>query len=365
MGIVWVSFMVTTFVSLILISDLDIDTEARLITIFLAVMAVVGGVTGSAASIMLIRGIIRPIRQLTRGVEALGRCEDASALHIDADEELNNLARTILAMDQERRATEIRLQDLANFDPLTDLPNRALFHTRLSEALANSKRTGQMVAVQLLDLDNFKIINDTLGHPTGDKLLKEIGKRLVDCARDTDTVARLGGDEFAIIQNHLKDVIRVETLAQRVIDNLQLPIVIEDDHIHTSASIGITIYPSDASEPDELLRNADLALYHAKKENPGGFYLYDLDLDEEVKEKTALEKELRKALARDQFHLVYQPKADLNSGAIIGAEALIRWQHPDRGFIPPNDFIPVAEQAGLIPQITEFVLEQIGHDSSD
>jgi diguanylate cyclase (GGDEF)-like protein len=365
MGIVWASFMVTTFVSLMLISELDIHTEVRRITLFLSVMAIVGGATGAASSIMLIRGIVRPIRQLTEGVEALSRREDDVLLTIDADDELDLLARTISQMYDDRRKSEARLEDLAHFDPLTKLPNRTLFHIRLNEALSNSERTGQMVAVQLLDLDDFKTVNDTLGHPAGDRLLQEIADRLSDCVRDTDTVARLGGDEFVIIQNHLNEVVRVETLAQRVIDRVREPVRIGNDHVHSGTSVGITIYPLDAREPDELLRNADLALYHAKKENHGGFYLYDQNLDSEVKAKTALERELRKALDGDQqLHLVYQPKADLNTGAIIGAEALIRWRHPDQGMIPPNDFIPVAEQSGLIQRITEFVIERVGHDTA-
>ncbi|MFP6749390.1 MAG: EAL domain-containing protein [Alphaproteobacteria bacterium] len=357
--------MVTTFVALVLISDLNIEAEARLITVFLGVMAIVGAASGATASIMLIRGIIRPIRQLTDGVAALGRGDADVSMDIRDDRELNNLARTILAMDRERRETEAQLQELAHYDPLTGLPNRTLFHLRLSEAIANSERTGQKIALQLLDLDDFKIVNDTLGHPAGDELLKEISRRLLKCIRDTDTVARLGGDEFAIIQNHLSETFRVEILAQRVIDSLHDPVHINGDLVQTGTSVGITIYPDDATEADELLRSADLALYHAKRESPGSFYLYDLTLDEEVKARTRLENDLRKAIDNDEFHLVYQPKSDLATGAITGAEALIRWQQPERGMVSPGEFIPVAEQAGLIPQITEFVLRQIGRDTAD
>ncbi len=356
--------MVTTFVALVLISDLNIEAEARLITVFLGVMAIVGAASGATASIMLIRGIIRPIRQLTDGVAALGRGDAGVSMDIQDDRELNNLARTILAMDRERRETEAQLQELAHYDPLTGLPNRTLFHLRLSEAISNSERTGQKVALQLLDLDDFKIVNDTLGHPAGDELLKEISRRLLQCVRDTDTVARLGGDEFAIIQNHLKETFRVEILAQRVINSVHEPVHINGDLVQTGTSIGITIYPDDATETDELLRSADLALYHAKRESAGSFYLYDLALDEEVKDRTRLENDLRKAIENNEFHLVYQPKSDLTTGAITGAEALIRWQQPERGMVPPGEFIPVAEQAGLIPQITEFVLRQIGRDTA-
>jgi diguanylate cyclase (GGDEF)-like protein len=364
MGIVWISFMVTTFVSLMLISEIDVHTEVRRITLFLGVMGIVGGITGAAASIMLIRGIIVPIRQLTEGVSAIARGEKDVSLRINADDDLDRLANRISEMHNERLQSEARLEELAHFDPLTKLPNRVLFHKRLTEALSNSQRTGQMIAVQMLDLDDFKIVNDTLGHPVGDKLLQVIGRRLSACVRDTDTVARLGGDEFIVIQNHLNDATRVETLAQRIIDKILEPIEIDGDHVHTSTSVGITIYPLDAAEPDELLRNADLALYHAKKENIGSFYLYDQNLDNEVKAKTEMERALRKALVRRELHLVYQPKADLNTGAIIGAEALIRWRRPDHGFVPPTEFIPVAERAGLIQDITEFVLEQVGSDTA-
>jgi diguanylate cyclase (GGDEF)-like protein len=361
-GLLWALFVVTTFVALTLISRQGLETEARLITIYLGIMAGIGGVIGAVAAIAVLRGIVVPVRKLTVAVEAISRGEFDAPLDLEGDDELKTLALTIKTMGARRRDAENRLKDLAHQDSLTNLPNRTLFHLRLTEAINNARRAGHKVGVLLLDLDHFKNINDTLGHFAGDELLQEVAERLLGCVRSTDTVARLGGDEFAIIQNHLKDDMRVEMLAQRITRRLASPISLAGDQVHTGASIGITVYPADGDQSDDLLRKADLALYRAKDEGRGSYYLYDLALDKKVKERAALESEFRKALATRDLFVVYQPKADLKTGRIVGAEALIRWRHPEYGMVSPGKFVPIAEQTGLILQMTEFVLEQVGAD---
>ena len=213
-----------------------------------------------------------------------------------------------------------------------------------------------MVAVHFLDLDHFKDINDTLGHPAGDALLQIVAERLKVCIRRSDTVARVGGDEFAIIQTNLVYSNGILVLAKRLIDTIAKPFEVEGERVFTGTSIGITIFPHDDEDADKLLKNADLALYRAKQEGRNKFQLYDPEMNAEIQARKALEQDIREALDNAQFFLCYQPQLELSSGRISGAEALVRWRHPERGMVSPAEFIPVAEQTGLILQLTEGVL---------
>ena len=255
----------------------------------------------------------------------------------------------------EQRRSEAKIAHMAQHDTLTGLPNRALLNQRLEEALA---RRGDIVATHILDLDRFKHVNDTLGHPVGDKLLQMVAGRLRSLARETDTIARMGGDEFAIVQVGLSQIADATSLAQRVIAALSQPFDIEGHQVVIGTSVGIAMGPSDGEKPDELVRNADLALYRAKGDGRGTLRFFEPDMDAQMQARRVLEQDLRKALAGGEFELYYQPVVDLGSDRISGCEALIRWKHPERGMVSPGTFIPLAEEIGLIIPLGEWVIRQ-------
>ena len=256
----------------------------------------------------------------------------------------------------ERIQREERIKYQAYHDALTGLPNRALFHDRLSRALTHAHRNGEMVAVMMLDLDQFKRINDTLGHPVGDSLLQEVGKRLIKYLREGDTVSRLGGDEFAVILEDVQSIENVIKVAQKILRKMETPVHINAHDLHISTSIGISLYPSDGQDVDTLLKYGDTAMYQAKQEGRNRYRFYTPEMNDKALRRLAMENELRKALEREEFLVYYQPKLDLSSGKVIGAEALVRWQHPQLGFLSPVEFIPLAEETGLIKPIGDFVL---------
>ena len=250
------------------------------------------------------------------------------------------------------------LEYLANHDGLTDLPNRNLFNERLSQVLDRAKRSGESVALMFMDLDHFKDVNDTLGHQVGDELLREVGRRLVSCVRAEDTVARLGGDEFALVQVGLNYPVDANVQAQRILSKLSEPIHVGSHKLFTSGSIGITVYPGDSDTAEQLQKNADLAMYLAKEDQRNTFRFFDADLNAVVKRRSFLEQQLRNALEYDQLMVFYQPKVSIESGRPCGAEALIRWLHPEQGMVSPAEFIPVAERTGIINQIGEWTLRK-------
>ncbi len=253
---------------------------------------------------------------------------------------------------------ESKMKKLAETDALTGLPNRTLFQERLQQAIDQAERLETLVAVMLLDLDRFKDINDTMGHPSGDELLIQVSERLIECGRKTDTIARLGGDEFAVIATNLNSPFDAEYLARRIVETLGTPFSLSKNEVHTATSIGISFYPQDDIGTDELIRNADIALYQAKAEGGSVYRLYDAEIDCEVQARQKLERELRRAIEDNQFLLAYQPQFDIKSGRMIGAEALLRWEHPERGLVSPGKFIEVAESSRLIIPISEWVLRE-------
>ncbi len=255
----------------------------------------------------------------------------------------------------ESRQADARIAHLARHDPLTDLPNRVQFRESLRQALGWIRRGGRL-AVMVLDLDRFKTINDTLGHPVGDDLLKQVAARLQRCAGDTGTLARLGGDEFGVVQIRIHDTSETAALAAQIQHALAAPYELNGHSLLVNVSIGIALSPDDGVDVDNLLRNADIALYGAKGGGGGSCRFFDKRLDERMKLQQELELDLRMALERDQLELHYQPILNLETDRICGCEALLRWNHPSRGLIPPAEFIPMAERNGLIARIGEWVM---------
>jgi diguanylate cyclase (GGDEF)-like protein len=257
----------------------------------------------------------------------------------------------------EQRRTEARIAHMALHDGLTDLPNRTLLNERLEHALERV-RPGEIVAIHLLDLDLFKNVNDTLGHAVGDKLLKAATGRLRALVREVDTIARMGGDEFAIVQTALAQPTDAAALAERIIEVLGQPYDIDGHHVLIGTSIGIAVGPADGAQADQLTRNADLALYRAKSEGRGTLRFFEPGMDVQMQARRELEHDLRRALPAGEFELHYQPMLNLADNDITGVEALVRWRHPERGMIPPGEFIPLAEETGLILPLGEWAIRE-------
>ncbi len=248
------------------------------------------------------------------------------------------------------------LEYLANHDPLTDLANRNLFNERLDQVLDRARRTGEAVALMILDVDHFKDVNDTLGHQVGDELLRVIGKRLAASVRAEDTVARLGGDEFALIQVGLNYPTDANVQAERILRALAEPVHVANHKLFPMGSIGITVFPSDADTAQKLQQNADLAMYRAKADHRSSYRFFDADLNSLSERRNFLEQQLRGALDYEQLMIYFQPKVSIRHGKPVGAEALLRWMHPEQGMIPPSEFIPVAEKTGMIAELGEWTL---------
>jgi diguanylate cyclase (GGDEF)-like protein/PAS domain S-box-containing protein len=258
----------------------------------------------------------------------------------------------------ERKEAEKRIQFMAHYDALTGLPNRVMLHDRLSHDISHAARNHKHVALLFLDLDRFKIINDSLGHNIGDLLLQSVGERLKECLRSGDTVARLGGDEFVVILPGLQDTDYAATVARKILECLATPHAVGGHELNTTASIGISVYPHDGSDRETLIKNADVAMYKSKEAGRNNYLFFTEEMNARAEERLSMENSLRHALEREEFVLYFQPQMNSATGRIIGAEALIRWRHPSLGLVMPGTFIPIAEESGLIVAIGEWVLRE-------
>ena len=280
----------------------------------------------------------------------------ASALH-DQDGQLLGYLGAISDIS-ELKAAQVQMETLAFFDPLTGLANRRLFKNRLVTSVKGAIRSGKSMALMFLDMDQFKRVNDTLGHDAGDVLLKEVSNRLSNTVRENDTVSRIGGDEFTILLTDISSVQDVRAVADKILKAMAKPIRVKGQDILTSVSIGITMTPDDSTDTNVLMKNADLAMYSAKEQGRNNYQFFSEDMNHSILEHLAIEKEITEAIERNQFTLFFQPKISLFDYRTTGVETLIRWQHPDKGIITPDSFIPVAEETGQIIDIGNWVLEQ-------
>lgn len=319
------------------------------------------------------RFITDPILALSRTSEQISRLGDYSIrAKVNSSADIGMLARAFNSMlDRiekreseleaeiaERRSVEARLDRLAHYDPVTQLNNRHFFNARLEAVVERAQKFSERTVLMFIDLDNFKTVNDTLGHDIGDELLRLVSRRLSDALRFGDVISRIGGDEFAIILENVSQIGVATVVAEKCLSTLGAPIHIQGNDIHIGASIGISSYPDDAANMHELLKYADTAMYYAKNNGKNAYRMFTPTMQEDARKRFTIDNNLRRALERNEFLLHYQPQVDLRSGAITSVEALIRWVHPELGLISPADFIPVAEDTGVIVPIGEWVLRE-------
>lgn len=330
------------------------------------------------------RWVTRPLKSLVKHVDYIQRTQDYhKPLELKTEDEVgrliagfNHMMNTVQAREQELSSHGDRLQQLvdirteqlfhqAHHDELTGLPNRYLLIDRLEHAINSAERHKTPLALLFLDLDRFKIINDTLGHDVGDKLLKAVATRLKSVARASDTIARIGGDEFVILLEDISSPENCKTVAQKIIELLTAPFEVSSQPVHISTSVGISLYPNDGKQWQVLLKNADISMYHAKATGPGNFSFFNRKMNSRLHKRLLVENKLRKAIDNDEFSLVYQPQLHIPSNKIHSVEALIRWYNPELGQVAPNDFIPIAEEIGFIQELGNWVIaracKQLAH----
>lgn len=267
----------------------------------------------------------------------------------------SRLYQCVLRDISERRDAQRKIEYLAYHDALTGLPNRRLLQDRVEKAVENAQRRGASLSLLFIDMDRFKVINDTLGHEVGDALLKLVADRLRECVREQDTIARIGGDEFVVLLLDIRESSDAAVVAEKLVNRLSMPYDVQGHTLYSTPSIGISIFPEDGNSFDVLMQHADVAMYHVKENGRAGYHFFVEEMNARTHERLSMEHKLRLALERNEFELFYQPKVNIRTRQIVGAEALIRWRHPDDGMVPPGKFIPIAEESGLISQIGNWV----------
>lgn len=313
--------------------------------------------------------VINPINKLGKAAQAIGAGQFPQGLDIRRADEIGSLANAFKDMSEKLQHSSAQIRHLAYHDSLTGLPNRRMFLDYVERALSHARRYNKTFALLFLDLDNFKQVNDTVGHDAGDQLLREVAERLTACIRAEDyvargetdldnTVARLGGDEFIILLPNISHSYQAVKVADRIVHALVKPIIIRQKEFYISTSIGITAYPEDGTDVDSLVKNADIAMYRAKHQGKNTYQHYTESMHQHMLDRLNLERALRKAVERNEFELRYQPQVDVRTGKVLGVEALLRWQHPETGLLVPDAFIGLAEQTGLIEPIGEWVLKE-------
>ena len=318
---------------------------------------IVSSMLGFMLAIKLQKIISKPVEQLATVMNSVSQDKDYSRRIVNNRidemgiliENFNNMLTQIQHRDHELSNQRKHLDHLAHHDCLTGLPNRLLFRDRLSHALSRSQRSGNKVGLLFLDLDRFKNINDTLGHDIGDIVLQLVTRRLKDQVRDEDTLARLGGDEFVLVAEEIRDARSLSLVADKILHSMAEPFTINDQELFISTSIGISVYPEDGDSVENLMKCADVAMYRSKEIGRNTYRFFTNGMNEQVEETLFLENSMRKALQNGEFILYYQPQIDLFSNTVHGMEALLRWQHPSLGLIPPGKFIAVAEESGADP----------------
>ena len=305
-----------------------------------------------------------PLKKLLNGINTLSMGDYKHKINIKSNDELGLISTQFNNMAEEISKREIELDNLAHYDSLTKTPNRVMFMETLDKAISRATRLNNKLAVLFLDLDDFKNINDSLGHNIGDELLIQVSKNLSSAMRENDMLSRIGGDEFNILIEDLGSIHHLNRIAEKLIQQMQLPINIENNQIIITGSLGIAIYPDDAGDSSTLLKNADLAMYSAKDNGRNQYSFFSKELETSLNSRIQMLKELKSAIEKNEFKLFYQPKFSLKDGSISSAEALIRWENPKLGFITPDEFIPIAEDSGEIVKIGAWVIEQACKDFS-
>ncbi len=356
-------------------SMLGVSAKGMRTTLMSAVVtAILFVIAGMVLAVVVSRGLARPIRRLVEEASRIGSGQFSDTVPIERSDEIGELAAAFREMSRNLRASDGEVRYLAYHDSLTRLPNRARLKQFLAEAVVRARRNAERVALFFIDLDDFKRVNDTLGHKAGDKLLKEFSQRLRDSLREMDhivpdaedgqrdMIARLGGDEFTVVLENVQDSRGIALVAQRILDALQRPVLLAGQEVVVGASIGITVFPDDGDGVDSLLKNADVAMFQAKERGKNHFQFYNQSMDQTAGQRLALESDLRHALERNELRVYYQAIMDTTTGAVIGVEALSRWHHGAHGSIPTEMFVPLAEESGMIVEFDEWCLRAAARD---
>jgi diguanylate cyclase (GGDEF)-like protein len=347
--------------------ELSIDTArditrltqlAKQLSNSVVALAIIGITFVVSGFVFFKRALLIPMGQVARALKKESRGISDAQIPESPLEEIRDLTTAFQEMQAQVHSREQHLDHMAHHDSLTGLPNRVLFQDRLDQALLHADRHNRLLGIMFLDLDNFKKINDGLGHETGDLLLREVAGRLQSCVRKSDTIARLGGDEFAVLVEDVENVQQVERVSSKVLNKLSKLFHIDSHQLYITTSIGITLYPQDEADAEKLLKSADIAMYHAKELGRNQHQFYSSDMASRIAERIEVENQLRHALDNKEFEVFFQPITDLRSGNIVSAEALLRWHHPERGLISAGKYIGILEETGLIEPLTLWILRK-------